>query len=161
MNEFKPSWWAKNAHLQTLSAHFLRSYKAASLQRVRLKTPDDDFVDYDFLQGEKHLPLVVLLHGLEGSSHSRYIKAMLGAIADLKWNAIALNHRGCSGELNRSKTTYHSGKTEDLDFILKEVVSGRYPKVFVIGYSIGGNILLKYLGESTNNNSYLINKAAL
>ncbi|MDQ7090974.1 MAG: hydrolase [Methylococcales bacterium] len=145
---FKPAWWLNNPHLQTLYPTLFRQIRTHPLvRRERLITPDNDFLDLDWcVQGQQ--PLVILLHGLSGSSKSGYISGLQHALLDEGFNSVTLNFRGCSGESNRLARCYHSGETEDIHFVY-QTLRQRYPKtpLAVIGFSIGGNVLLKWLGE--------------
>ena len=117
-----------------------------SLRRQRLELPDGDFVDVDWV-GERG-PIVVVLHGLGGSSDSHYVRGILRAIARQGWRGALMHFRGCSGEPNRLPRGYHAGETGDLDFFIQRLNQDqpRTP-LAVIGYSLGGNVLLKWLGE--------------
>ncbi len=147
-NRFRPAWWCPGEHTQTIFARYFRSVPRLKVSRTRLETPDEDFLDVDLLEGPPEAPLVVILHGLEGSSKAPYVLSFVGEIQKMGWRAAAMNFRGCSGEINRLKQTYHSGKTEDLDFLIHYFHS-KQPKrrIYLVGYSIGGNIVLKWLGE--------------
>jgi len=123
------------------------------LRRERWETPDDDFIDLDFLEpslGEAKgkASTVLFLHGLEGSSRSSYILGMLSGLWAIGWRGVALNFRSCSGEINRQARFYHSGETSDIDWLLRQLLQ-LYPEspFFVVGFSLGGNALLKWLGE--------------
>ncbi len=144
---FKPAWWLKNAHLQTLFPALLRKPANLILKRERLVTPDDDFIDIDFC-GEGDQPLVILLHGLTGSSQSVYIKGLQQALLQQGMRSAALNFRGCSGEYNHTSRCYHSGETGDIDFLYR-TLRAREPDtpIAAVGFSLGGNVLLKWLGE--------------
>lgn len=144
---FKPAWWLKNCHLQTLYPVFFRKLSSPLLRRERLITPDNDFLDIDWC-GEGDFPLIILLHGLTGSSESVYIKGFQHILLKNNYRSVALNFRGCSGESNNSFRCYHSGETQDIDF-LYQTLREREPNTFfaVIGFSLGGNVLLKWLGE--------------
>ena len=144
---FKPAWWLKNSHLQTLYPALLRKPENPVLKRERLLTPDDDFIDIDFC-GEGDQPLVILLHGLTGSSQSVYIKGLQQALWQQGLRSAALNFRGCSGEYNHSSRCYHSGETGDIDFLYR-TLRAREPdtQMAAVGFSLGGNVLLKWLGE--------------
>lgn len=145
---FKPAWWLKNAHLQTIFPSFFRSAEPpVTLTRERLSTPDNDFLDID-CGGEAGRPIVILLHGLTGSSESGYIKGLQRTLPKLGLRTVALNFRGCSGESNRLARCYHSGETEDIHF-LYQTLRAREPEtpIAAIGFSLGGNVLLKWLGE--------------
>ena len=145
---FKPAWWLKNAHLQTFYPALLRKTpNLNSLRRERLSTPDNDFIDIDFC-GEGEQPLIILLHGLTGSSRSGYIKGLQLELLAQGFRSAALNFRGCSGEFNQSARCYHSGETEDIQF-LYQTLRQREPNtpLAAVGFSLGGNVLLKWLGE--------------
>jgi uncharacterized protein len=144
---FSAPWWCRNRHLQTFWGPLLRR-GGLSLRRERVDTEDGDFVDLDWLDGPAGAPLVLLLHGLEGTARSHYIVGMLREIAARGWRGVVMNFRSCSGELNRLPRFYHSGDTGDLDAIVTRLTR-REPEVRlgVAGVSIGGNIVLKWLGE--------------
>ena len=144
---FKPAWWLNNPHLQTLYPALLRKPVNPVLKRERLLTADDDFIDIDFC-GEGDQPLVILLHGLTGSSQSVYIKGLQQVLLQQGLRSAALNFRGCSGEYYHSSRCYHSGETGDIDFLYR-TLHAREPdtKMAAVGFSLGGNVLLKWLGE--------------
>jgi len=137
--------------LQTLWGPLLRRNGTLPLRRERLPTPDGDFVDLDWLERLPGSPLVVLLHGLEGSSGSHYIAGLLHECRARGWRAVALNFRSCSGQLNRRPRFYHSGETGDLDWLVRTLIA-REPEVRLgaVGVSLGGNVLLKWLGEQAD-----------
>ena len=148
LSTFKPAWWLNNAHLQTLYPALTRKTPTPpGLRRERLITPDKDFIDIDWC-GVGRKPLVILLHGLTGSSQSSYIKGLQLALSAQGLRSVTLNFRGCSGEYNRSARCYHSGETEDLHF-LYQTLRRREPDtpIAAVGFSLGGNVLLKWLGE--------------
>ena len=124
-----------------------------SYHRTRLELQDGDFMDLDFnYTGSKKL--VIILHGLEGSSRSRYMEAMTMILTDGHLDSVSVNFRGCSGEPNRLLHAYHSGKTEDLAAVLAHIEKEHdYEDYFLIGYSMGGNMVLKYLGEDRDRPS--------
>ena len=150
-SHFKPAWWAKNPHVQTILADLLTRRRPLDCQRERLELADGDFVDLAWTscpppdyQGR----LVVLFHGLEGSLHSHYAYRLMKSMAKRGWPAVMMHFRGCSGEPNRRHRSYHSGETGDARYLL-ETLKQRYPGATLqaVGYSLGGNMLLKYLGE--------------
>ncbi len=145
---FKPAWWLKNCHGQTLFSTLFRRVPALELHRERLVTPDGDFLDIDWCNVHSDSPLVVLLHGLSGSSKSSYILGLQHALQKNNIRSVALNFRGCSGEHNNTSRCYHSGETEDIDF-LYHTLRNREPHTHfsVVGFSLGANMLLKWLGE--------------
>lgn len=149
---YRSPWWLKTAHLQTVyPALFRKPVLLPYAKRERLVTPDNDFIDVDFC-GEGKGPLVMLLHGLTGSSESGYIRGLQHVFLQHGWRSAALNFRGCSGEPNRLARCYHSGETEDIDF-LYHTLRQREPKspLAAVGFSLGGNVLLKWLGEQGAN----------
>ncbi|MGA7801971.1 MAG: hydrolase [Gammaproteobacteria bacterium] len=146
-SDFRPAWWLPGPHLQTLMPNLLRSPSRTGLRRERLELADGDFLDLDWA-GPADGPLVLVLHGLEGSIRSPYAAGILNALARHGYRAVLMHFRGCSGEPNRLPRSYHSGETGDLDAVVREL-KHRYPRrtLFVLGYSLGGNVLLKWLGE--------------
>ncbi len=158
---FEPAWWCRGAHTQTIAGALLRPKPRLTLKRRRFETPDGDFLDVDFLAGSK-APLVLILHGLEGSSKASYVQALLAALQKRGAAGAAVNMRMCSGEANRLKQTYHSGKTEDLDFLICQLLK-EFPEleIYLVGYSIGGNIVLKWLGENGLEAQGKVRKAAV
>lgn len=148
---FKPAWWLPGPHLQTIWPTLCRKRTDLPLKRERFELPDGDFIDVDWA-GEEG-PIVIILHGLEGSVHSPYAQGMLAAIVNNKWRGLFMHFRGCSGEPNRLPRSYHSGETRDLATIV-HYLSKREPGVpmAAVGFSLGGNVLLKWLGETGENN---------
>jgi len=147
---FRPPWWCRNGHVQTIWGPLFRGGQLP-LRRERLSTPDGDFVDLDWLDGDglaPGAPRLLVLHGLEGSSRSHYVTGLLRTGRAAGWRGVALNFRSCSGELNRLPRFYHSGETGDLAWVVRALVE-RAPSVPVgaVGVSLGGNVLLKWLGE--------------
>jgi predicted alpha/beta-fold hydrolase len=120
----------------------------ACYERERLETSDGDFVDLDWSRGEGSRGLVFIMHGLEGHSRRKYVLGMVKAARERGLDAVAMNFRGCSGEPNRKVSMYHSGWTRDLhESLLMIEALGRYSCVHLVGFSLGGNVILKYLGE--------------
>ncbi|MBI4013095.1 MAG: alpha/beta fold hydrolase [Candidatus Rokubacteria bacterium] len=144
---FRPAWWCRNPHLQTLWGPLLR-WGHLPLRRERVATRDGDFVDLDWADGRPGAPLLLVLHGLEGSARSHYVTGLLREGLARGWRGVALNFRSCSGEPNRLPRFYHSGDTGDLDAVIERLVD-REPTVRMgaAGVSLGGNVLLKWLGE--------------
>ncbi|MCK9397508.1 MAG: hydrolase [Methylobacter sp.] len=145
---FKPAWWLGNSHLQTIyPALFRKTPNPPDYRRERLGTPDHDFIDIDYC-GTGKQPLVMLIHGLTGSSQSGYIKGLQSALLKQGLRSVALNFRGCSGSPNNRARSYHSGETEDIQF-LYQTLRLREPDtpLAVVGFSLGGNVVLKWLGE--------------
>jgi predicted alpha/beta-fold hydrolase len=146
-SDFVPAWWLTDSHLQTLWPALCRLPPNVSLDRERIELADGDFVDLDWNRGGTQR-IALILHGLEGGSRSRYARGMLAALERRGWRAGALHFRGCSGSLNRLARNYHSGDTADLDFVVARI-RRRWPcaPLAIIGYSLGGNVLLKWLAE--------------
>ncbi|HZN91199.1 MAG TPA: hydrolase [Myxococcales bacterium] len=145
---FRPAAGLSNPHSQTFFSYFTHPLRGPALVRERWETPDDDFLDVDRVMAPLHAPHVVLFHGLEGSSKSGYMLAMLRAAADRGWGAMALNFRSCSGEMNRQLRSYSSGETQDPAFTLEKLRErGVTGPLFGMGFSLGGNALLKLLAE--------------
>jgi len=144
---FHPAWWCRNRHLQTLWP-LLSKAPLPPLQRERLELPDGDFLDIDWTSGGSG-PLILVLHGLEGSVESHYARRILRAIVAAGWRGVLMHFRGCSGEANRLPRRYHSGETGDLNYVVR-LLREREPDTTLatIGYSLGGNVLLKWLGEN-------------
>ena len=144
-NEYRPPWWYRGAHLQTLWGPLFRRPGRLSLRRERVNTPDGDFLDLDWLEpAPPGAPLVVILHGLEGSSQSHYVAGLGGEASALGLRAVILNFRSCSGELNRTLRLYHSGETTDLDWVLGMLEARRVAaRIGLVGVSLGGNVALK------------------
>ena len=148
-SNFIPSLPFKNGHFNTIYRNvFVKT--PISYDRKRITTWDNDFIDLDFSNtGSKNLAL--LIHGLEGSSKSNYMISTAKKLNSKGFDTAAMNLRGCSGEDNLLLKTYHSGKTDDLDFILSYLTKNYdYENIVIIGFSLGGNITLKYLGEYQN-----------
>ncbi len=146
---FRRSWWARGPHAQTLVGRVLRSPAGPTFVRERVDTEDGDFLDVDWGPDPgPGAPVVLVLHGLEGSSRRRYVRSVSRALLARGIRPLAMNFRGCSGEPNRALRFYHSGETSDPASIV-ELVRRRWPgrRVGVMGFSLGGNVALKMLGE--------------
>ncbi|HWV56957.1 MAG TPA: hydrolase [Longimicrobiales bacterium] len=150
-DRFRAPWWLHGGHVQTVGGKLLRRDVDVALERERIDTPDGDFLDLDIARadtGADPAPVAVVLHGLEGSARKPYMLLAYRALTSAGITAVGMNFRGCSGEPNRARRLYHSGETGDLRTVLAHVAT-RFPgsPVGAIGFSIGGNVLLKYLGE--------------
>ncbi len=144
---FTAAWWCRNPHLQTLWHGLLRRAPRIAWRREVLDLPDGDFVDLDWLD-DGNGALVVLVHGLCGCSGSRYLRGLAARLQAHGHGVVALNLRGASGRPNRRPVTYHSGHTADLAHLV-DVLAHRHPgrALFIAGFSLGGNLLLKWLGS--------------
>ncbi|HSY28538.1 MAG TPA: alpha/beta fold hydrolase [Burkholderiaceae bacterium] len=144
--------WLPGGHLQTIYPAKCITTPTVNYRRERWDAPDGDFVDVDFIDGNPTKPFVVMFHGLEGSSDSHYAKALMAHIAALGWSGAVPHFRGCSGELNRAPRFYHSGDSQEIDWILRRLgkfrASKHGGKFYATGVSLGGNALLRWLGES-------------
>lgn len=155
---YKPQLLFKSKHFNTVYRTIFSHYEV-KFQRKRLETNDSDFLDLDFSMVNSH-KIAILIHGLEGSSNSNYIKSLTKVLNSNQIDIVALNLRGCSGEPNRLLSSYHSGKTDDLAHVISFLENQySYNEIHIIGYSLGGNITLKYLGENGNNLSAKIKSA--
>lgn len=145
---YESAWWLTNPHLQTLWGKFLRQQTPHATRIERVETPDADFLDIHHVDAPRGSPIIVLLHGLEGSIHSHYIQALLGEAQRRGWRAAVLIFRSCGEQLNLARRFYHSGETSDLAFAIDHLLE-EFPEsdIVVAGVSLGGNVLLKYLGE--------------
>jgi uncharacterized protein len=160
MSNYRPRLLFKNAHIQTIYPPLFRKVKNIHYVRERIFTPDHDFIDLDWSRvgGDK---VVIVLHGLEGHSRRSYVLGMIRAFNTRRWDAVAFNFRGCSGQPNRLLRSYHCGATEDLHTVLRHVMNRkRYTCISLVGFSVGGNLALMYLGEKKYPISPLIKSAA-
>ena len=147
---YKPTLLFKNKHFNTVYRTFFNNYNV-NFRRERLELIDGDFMDLDIssVNSEK---VVVAIHGLEGSSNSTYILSLCKVLNQHNFDVIAMNLRGCSGESNRLLSSYHSGKTEDLDFIIQHLIKKyNYNDINIVGYSLGGNLTFKYIAEQEDS----------
>jgi predicted alpha/beta-fold hydrolase len=149
---YSPAWWIPGGHLQTLWGKLFRRQPPAPTTLERWETPDGDFVELHRLSAPPGTPRVLLLHGLEGTVRSHYAQGLLNEAARRKWGADLLIFRSCGSEPNRTRRFYHSGETTDAALVL-ERVSREYPTspLAIAGVSLGGNVLLKFLGERGND----------
>jgi len=144
---FKPPWYLINNHLETIYPALFRKSKSNHYVHKRILTNDNDFIDIDVYNiGSDQT--VILSHGLEGNSKKPYMTGMISQLLKSGFNCVAWNFRGCSGSMNNHPYSYHSGATKDLDLIVRTTIQ-RFPgnRISLIGFSLGGNLVLKYLGE--------------
>ena len=145
---YSPAWWIRGGHLQTLWGKFFRRQKPAPTRLERWDTPDGDFLELHRVDRAPGTPRVLLLHGLEGTIRSHYAQGLLNAAVRRGWAADLLIFRSCGSELNRARRFYHSGETEDLSFVLDRITrENAGAPLAIVGVSLGGNVLLKFLGE--------------
>ena len=151
-SKFKPAWWLPSPHLQTLWPVLFRKRGAPDLFTERFELSDGDFVDLCWSK-KTGRPVVLILHGLEGSVHSHYAGSLMLSLERAGFRPVFMHFRGCSGEPNRLPRSYHSGDTGDLVQVIDHInlQSGRTVHA-AIGFSLGGNVLLKWLGQSGDAN---------
>ncbi len=148
MSSYKPPFYLFNAHLQTIIPSLFRKVSNIQYERERIRTEDKDFLDLDWYRPGNSDRLLIVSHGLEGDSGRSYVKGIIKAFAQKGCHGLAWNFRGCSGEPNLLERFYHSGATEDLEEVIRYVRNmGKYREIFLSGFSLGGNLTLKYLGE--------------
>lgn len=166
MKPYRAPAWLPGGHAQTIYPLLIKPV-ARPYRRERWETPDKDFIDLDWndatgpVPTNDQTPLVVLFHGLEGSSNSHYARALMNALAAVGWSGAVVHFRGCSGEPNRLPRAYHSGDSEEIDWILRRF-RHQYPNraLYAAGVSLGGNALLKWLGERESSAASVIDAAA-
>ncbi len=159
---FRPAWWAPGPNRQTLLARALRRPPPFPYRRERLETPDGDFLDLDWApEPRPGAPWVLVLHGLEGSSSRSYVRNACAELMRRGLQPVVMNFRGCSGEPNRLPRFYHSAETGDPKFVL-QVLSRRDPdrRLGALGFSLGGNVLLRLLAEEAASGTHRLHAAA-
>lgn len=151
-SEFKPAWWCQNRHLQSMYSTFLRKPIVIETTKEQFDLPDGDFVDLIWTKKVETGPIVILLHGLEGTIKSPYVSGILKTVVEHDLQGVLMHFRGCSGRHNRLDRSYHSGDTGDIHELIT-ALKRLYPNrdIVVIGVSLGGNALIKYLGEQGKN----------
>ena len=164
--------WLPGGHVQTIHAATWAPRPQVTYWRDRWETPDFDFIDLDWVESPEHAaadlklyqqdetPLMVLFHGLEGDSTSQYAVALMHAVAERGWRGVVVHFRGCSGEIIRLPRAYHSGDSAEIDWILRRLRSTRSSPMYVAGVSLGGNALLKWLGEQGEDACSIVTRAA-
>jgi predicted alpha/beta-fold hydrolase len=144
---YRAPWWLPGGHLQTIVPAIFRRVRPVTTLRERLELDDGDFLDLAW-SGKSSTRLAILSHGLEGSSDAAYIQGMARSLVAAGWDALAWNFRGCGTEPNRLLSFYHSGATEDLAAVIRYALAAHpAQQIDLIGFSLGGNLTLKYLGE--------------
>jgi len=150
--DFNPAWWLRSPHLQTLWPVFFKKRHKLDLTTEQVELDDGDFVDLRWSKKQSD-KVVLVLHGLEGKLSSHYANGVMHQLEQSGYRPVFMCFRGCSGRINRLARAYHSGETGDLSFIVEHInnTTGKHP-YGVIGYSLGGNVLLKWLGETGADN---------
>jgi len=163
-SRYQPPFYLFNGHLQTIVPSLWRTVPEVRYQRERVETTDGDFLDLDWsrLQDRAVETLCIVSHGLEGDASRSYVRGMVRALNRAGFDALAWNYRSCSGEMNRLLRSYHLGDTDDLDFVVRyALATGRYHRVHLTGFSAGGNVTLKYLGENPDRVPPEVQRAAV
>lgn len=160
-SSYRAPAWLPGGHLQTIYTSLLIHVPPVEYRRERLELPDGDFLDFDWIDGRSGAPVVVLFHGLEGSADSHYARDLMARVRTHGWHGVVAHFRGCSGEDNRLPRAYFAGDSEDIGRMLRHVKS-RHPgaPVYAAGVSLGGNALLKWLGEHGPTARTLVERAA-
>lgn len=151
ISSYNPSYFFKNGHVATIYSGLFRKVEGVQQIRERIVLPDGDFLDLDWSFSRKQSDkVVILLHGLEGNAQRPYILGSAKHFNSKGLDCCAVNFRGCSGETNHLFRSYHSGATEDLEAVVQYILSDKkYRAIYLKGFSLGGNLALKYLGERT------------
>lgn len=145
---FVPPGWCVNPHIQTIASSLFSHPPEPPCQSVEIPTPDGDFLELDVIKGREDRPVIVLIHGLEGSSHSRYIVELMTILSQKNYSVVAVNLRGCGSRINNKRRFYHSGETEDLRTVFSWTNEHiKHSAIGATGFSLGGNVLIKLLGE--------------
>jgi len=150
--------WLPSGHLQTIYPAVCMRKPPVRFRRERWDTPDGDFIDVDFVDGPPDRPFVVLFHGLEGSSDSHYARSLMADVQARGWSGAVPHFRGCSGEPNIAPRFYHSGDAAEIDWVVRRLHARRRPqsgKFYATGVSLGGNALLRWLGESQHQADFV------
>ena len=156
-------WWLPGGNPQTIYPQLLAHNYVVQYQRERWETPDGDFIDLDWVnRSGRASSLLVLFHGLEGCSRSHYALSLMTKAQHLDWCGVVPHFRGCGGEINRLRRAYHSGDAAEIDWILRRLKSenANNGQIYVAGVSLGGNMLLKWLGEQADGATVIIDGAA-
>ena len=157
--------WLPGGNIQTLYPYFNKPAQLFMYRRERWELDDGDFIDVDWTDGSADSPLVIFFHGLEGDSSSHYILSMINSLRTYHWRSAVIHFRGCSGVPNRLARAYHAGDSAEIDWMLRRVIN-QMPAacatqpVYVMGVSLGGNALLKWLGEQGEAALNLVSRAA-
>lgn len=146
----------RNGHLQTIIPAMLFKTPKMVYRRERWATPDNDFIDLDYVDAPETAPLLILFHGLEGSSESHYARSLMAEVKSAEWAGVVIHFRGCSGELNNAPRFYHSGDSAEINWVLQRLRQQHpHRTLFACGVSLGGNALLRWLGESQHDADFI------
>jgi hypothetical protein len=158
---YAPPWWLPGGNLQTIYARRLARRYPVQYRRERWAAPDGDFIDLDWTPGAAAAnKLLVLFHGLEGGSRSHYALSLMDGAQHMSWRGVVPHFRGCGGESNKLPRAYHSGDAAEIDWILRRLKrENPQCEIYVVGVSLGGNMLLKWLGEQADAACAIVNGA--
>lgn len=158
-SSYRSSLLMRSGHLNTLYSALFRKTAKVTYERERLLTLDQDFIDLDWVKNGNRR-LIIVTHGLEGSSYSRYLRCFVNNVSQVGWDILAWNLRGCSGVPNLKLRSYHSGSSDDLQMVFSHALfKKQYDQIALVGFSLGGNITLKFLGEQASSVAGLISAA--
>jgi predicted alpha/beta-fold hydrolase len=154
-------YWLPNGHFQSIYPALFRKVNGVKYFREKIVTPDEDFLnlDWSYSKNTSSKHLAILTHGLEGDSNRQYMLGMVKVLNQLGYDCLAWNFRSCGGEMNNAARFYHSGATEDLELVIQYAADRGYDNINLIGFSLGGNLTLKYLGENRPELNQRIKKA--
>ncbi len=159
--DYKAPYFFRNGHLQSIYPSLFRKLNAHFMTRERIELDDGDFLDLDWCRNNSRR-LVIISHGLEGHSRRPYVLGMAKAVINNGWDALAWNFRSCGGSMNRNLRFYHSGSTEDLRRVIDYAAeSGCYDEIALVGFSMGGNLSLVYLGQEEPESNSIVKKAVV
>lgn len=136
---YRSPWWLSGQHLQTIYPATWMPVPNVSYRHEKWSTPDEDFIELDWVDGPATKPLVILFHGLEGSSNSHYAKRIMSAVQQRGWRGVVVHFRGCGGSVNLLPRSYHCGDSAEIDWILKRFRQKEHGDIFALGVSLGGN----------------------
>jgi uncharacterized protein len=158
---YKPSFWFRNAHINTLFGAVFRKMPVPKYSREQYTLPDGDFLNLDWLK-QQSKQLVIVIHGLDGDSSSHHVMGMSNVFFANHYDVLAFNFRGAGKEINKYLKGNHSGETDDLRTVIQYIIhQNKYTSINLVGYSLGANVILKYLGEESKSISNVIKRAAV
>ncbi|MEK6664164.1 MAG: alpha/beta fold hydrolase [Pseudomonadota bacterium] len=159
-DSYQAPWWLPGGNLQTIYAARFVAAPEVSYRRERWELSDGDFIDVDWVDGHATAPLVAMFHGLEGSARSHYASSLMAAVHARAWRGVVIHFRGCSGEPNRLPRAYHAGDVAEIDSLLRRTkMQSPDAPLYAVGVSLGGNALLKWLGEQSGEAQRVTEKA--
>ncbi len=148
-SDFGAPWWCRGPHLQTIWPYLFRFKPSPGYRRERLELEDGDFLDIDWLERDKTSPIVLVVHGLGGSSRSHYVRGLVTTLGSAGLRSAVMHNRGCSGEPNRLPRSYHGGDKDDIDAVVRWIRAREpHTPLFAVGYSLGGSMLIHWLSRN-------------